>query len=379
MILPDQIGQVVELRRETKLDVLAVGDDIAAPCQHVLRLLGEHHAQHPQRLIPASPVIFKIPVERNLKGRVGQQPLLAVFAEVWQHDRVDAVLLPERSDIGTARANDRGLALPEHPDVGGVGQLHVLRLHARIPDEPLHALKCLRPDHAVQPVFLLIGVLVEASPDLSLHGIDLRDRESLQDLHAGVVVEKVTGKAADSDLLERIACGDEALVIRRQRDAVLFKQIAVRHKPIHLTAQRQPVDRAVRVDKALQVGLIDRSGLLRRGQIHQMAGQVRRIVQRKASAGDDVRQRALFHHEFVEVEIVVAHDELDVHIRQLCLDVGRIGAVERVAPQIHGDGVRLFQIVLPRSKIQREQSRSTEQHGRQHVSSLHSDPLPLRR
>ena len=47
-------------------------------------------------------------------------------------------------------------------------------------------------------------------------------------------------------------------------------------------------------------------------------------MQREPAAGDDIRQTAVLLQKLVKIQIVVADDELDIHIRQLRLDIGRI-------------------------------------------------------
>lgn len=62
-------------------------------------------------------------------------------------------------------------------------------------------------------------------------------------------------------------------------------------------------------------------------------------MQGEAAAGYNVRQTAVFLQEFVKVQIVVAHDKLNVYVRQLRLHVGGVLFVEAVGPQIDLNGV----------------------------------------
>ena len=57
-------------------------------------------------------------------------------------------------------------------------------------------------------------------------------------------------------------------------------------------------------------------------------------MQREAAAGDDVRQTAVLVQKAVEIQIIVADDELDVHVRQLRLDIGGVIFVQRGVPEI---------------------------------------------
>ena len=62
-------------------------------------------------------------------------------------------------------------------------------------------------------------------------------------------------------------------------------------------------------------------------------------MQREPAAGDDIRQTAVLLQKLVKIQIVVADDELNVHIRQLGLDIGGIGLVQVIRPQIHLNGL----------------------------------------
>ena len=62
-------------------------------------------------------------------------------------------------------------------------------------------------------------------------------------------------------------------------------------------------------------------------------------MQREAAAGDDIRQTAVLLQKLIKIQIVVADDELNVHVRQLGLDIRGIGLVQAGAPQIHLNGL----------------------------------------
>lgn len=65
-------------------------------------------------------------------------------------------------------------------------------------------------------------------------------------------------------------------------------------------------------------------------------------MQREPAAGDDIRQTAVLLQEFVEIQIVVAYDEFNIHVRQLRLNIRRIGFVQAVGPQIYLNGLGIF-------------------------------------
>ena len=104
-------------------------------------------------------------------------------------------------------------------------------------------------------------------------------------------------------------------------------------------AYGQPVYTAVLIFKAVEVGIVDSACLVGGGKVHQAVLQGGRIVQGEAAAGYNVRQTAVFLQEFVKVQIVVAHDKLNVYVRQPRLHVGGVLFVEAVGPQIDLNGV----------------------------------------
>ena len=65
-------------------------------------------------------------------------------------------------------------------------------------------------------------------------------------------------------------------------------------------------------------------------------------MQREAAAGDDIRQTAVLLQKLVKIQIVVTHDEFNIYIRQLGLDIGRIGFVQAGTPQIHLNGLGIL-------------------------------------
>ena len=143
-------------------------------------------------------------------------------------------------------------------------------------------------------------------------------------------------------LFERAAGGNEAGVIGRQRNAVFLEQAAVDHEAVRVRADREPADAAVLVFEAVEIGVVDRARLVGRGEVHQTVLQRRGVVQREAAAGDDVRQTAVFVQKFIEIQIIVADDELDVHVRQLRLDIGGVIFVQRGVPEIDLNGLRVL-------------------------------------
>ena len=60
------------------------------------------------------------------------------------------------------------------------------------------------------------------------------------------------------------------------------------------------------------------------------------------AAGDDIRQTAVLLQKLVKIQIVVADDEFNVHVRQLRLNIGRIVFVQAGAPRIHLNSLSVF-------------------------------------
>ena len=109
-----------------------------------------------------------------------------------------------------------------------------------------------------------------------------------------------------------------------------------------IRADRQPVHAAILVFEAVEVGVVHSARLIGHGKVHQAVLQRCRIVQREPAAGDDIRQTAVLLQKLVKIQIVVADDELNVHVRQLGLDIGGIVFVQAGAPQIHLNSLSVF-------------------------------------
>ena len=207
-------------------------------------------------------------------------------------------------------------------------------------NELLHPLKRPRPHGIVQThPHGAGGVAVCGAPLAPFRRGKLGSGKPLQGLHAGVVVGIVGGKAADAQRFKRLTGGNKACVIGGQRDIVLLKKAAVDHKAVGIRTDRQPVHAAVLVFKAVEVGVVHSARLVGHGKVHQAVLQGCSIVQREPAAGDDIRQTAVLLQKLVKIQIVIAHDELNIHIRQLGLHIGCIGPVQAGAPQIHLNGL----------------------------------------
>ena len=343
MVLLDHRTHVLEIIGQTKADVLAVAQKILSVVDDaVLRVLGEHDMEHLHRLCAAGVVLLKIAAERDLEIRGGHQPLLAVLTEERQEGGIDALVLEDLNAHRRAEVHGKlAAAHPVHDAV--VGQRQVSGVQSGVADEVLEVLEGRRPDCVVQTdLFGARRVAVRGAPLAARRRGKLGDRKSLKRLHAGVVVGIVRVKAADAVLFERAAGGNEARVIGRQRNAVFLEQAAVDHEAVRVRADREPADAAVLVLEAVEIGVVDRARLVGRGEVHQAVLQRRGVVQREAAAGDDVRQTAVLVQKPVKIQIVVADDELNVHIRKLRLDIGGVIFVQRGVPQIDLNGLRVL-------------------------------------
>ena len=210
-------------------------------------------------------------------------------------------------------------------------------------NELRHPFKCPRPHGVVQTHPCGAGrVAVGGAPLAPFRRGKLGSGKPLQGFHAGVVVGIIGGKAPDAQRFKRLTGGNKACVIGGQGDIVLLKKAAVDHKAVGIGADRQPVHAAVLVFEAVEVGVVHSTRLVGHGKVHQTVLQRSCIVQREAAAGDDIRQTAVLLQKLIKIQIVVAYDELDVHIRQLGLNIGGIGLVQAGAPQIHLNGLGIF-------------------------------------
>jgi len=337
------IAHVLHVLGQAQGDVLAVAQQVLPVGNDAaLRLLGEHDVQHLHGFFAARGVLLQIAVQRHLEIGGGHDPLFAVLAEEGQEDRVDALIL-KHLDTGRAAKVHGNFSVPEHPGHLVVIQRKIVCREVGIPNELRHPLKRPRPHGVVQTHPFGAGrVAVSSAPLAPICRGKLGSRKPLQRFHAGVVVGIIGGKAADAHLLKRLTGRNEALVIGGQGDTVLLKKAAVDHKAVGIRADRQPVHAAVLVFEAVEVGVVHSARFVGQGKVHQAVLQGSRIVQREAAAGDDIRQTAVLLQKLVKIQIVVAHDEFNIYIRQLGLDIGRIGFVQAGTPQIHLNGLSIL-------------------------------------
>ena len=149
---------------------------------------------------------------------------------------------------------------------------------------------------------------------------------------------------------------------------MLLKQSAVHHKAVGVRAHRQPVDAAILIHEAVEVGIINGARLVAGGKIHQAVLQRLCVMERKPAAGDHIRQLAVFVEEFIEIQIVVSHHKFHVHIRKLGLDVGGVLFIQVRRPQIHLDGFFLILRSPPGAACQEGNAHRQRQQQRSHTS-----------
>ena len=348
MVLFHHRADVLHVLGQAEADVLAVAQQVLSVGDDaVLCALGEHDVQHLHSLFAACAVLLQITVQGDLEIGGGHDPLFAVLAEEGQEGRINALLLKHLHAGGAAEVHGH-FPVPEQAHHVIVSQPKVVCREARILNELGHPLECPRPDRVVQTHPLAVGgVAVGCAPLAPLRSGKLGSRKPLQRLHAGVVVGIIGGKAADAYLLEGLTGRHKAVVIGGQRNVVLLEQAAVDHESVGVGAHRQPVHAAVLIFEAVEVGIVDRARLVGGGKVHQAVLQRCSIVQREAAAGDDVRQAAVLLQKLVEIQIVVAYDKFNVHVRQLRLDIGGIGLVQVTGPQVHLNGLGVFPRLRP--------------------------------
>ena len=343
MVFFHHAADVLQILGQAQGNVLAVAQYVL-PLRDdaVLRLFGEHDVQDLHGFFAARGVLLQIPVQGNLEIGGGHDPRFAVLAEEGQKDRVDALIL-KHLHAGRAAKVHGNFSVPEHPGHIVVIQRKIVCREVGILNELRHPLKRPRPHGVVQTHPCGAGrVAVSSAPLAPICSGKLGSGKPLQRFHAGIVVGIIGGKAADAHFFKRLTGRNEALVIGGQRNIVLLKKAAVDHKAVGIGADRQPVHAAVLVFEAVEVGVVHSARLVGQGKVHQAVLQGSRIVQREAAAGDDIRQTAVLLQKLVKIQIVVAHDEFNIYIRQLGLDIGRIGFVQAGAPQIHLNSLSVF-------------------------------------
>ena len=337
------IAHVLHVLGQAQGDILAVAQHVLSVGNDaVLRILREHDVQHLHGFFAARGVLLEVTVQSDLEIRGGHDPLFAVLAEEGQKNGVDALIL-KHLHAGRATKVHGNFPVAEHPGHTVVIQRKVVCRKMGILNELRHPLKGTRPHGIVQAhPHGAGGVAVSGAPLAPFRGGKLGSGKPLQRFHAGVVVGIIGGKAADAYRFKRLTGSNKACIIGGQGDIVLLKKAAVDHKAVGIRADRQPVHAAVLIFKAVEVGIVHSARLVGGGKVHQAVLQGGSIVQREPAAGDDIRQTAVLLQKLVKIQIIVAHDELNVHIRQLGLDIGCINFVETIAPQIHLNGLGIL-------------------------------------
>ena len=210
--------------------------------------------------------------------------------------------------------------------------MQVILAQAGVPDELLHPFKGRRPDRIVQPDFFVIWVTVGDAPLAPGGRGQFGRRQSLQGFHADVIIIIVSGEPADALCFKGLTGSDKALIVRGEGNVILFKKVFVHHKPVCIRAHRKPVDAAILIHKIGEVCFVDSTCRIGGGKIHQAALQRVCIMQRKTAAGDNVRQSAVFHQKFVEIQVVISHHKFNVDVRELRLEVWRVLIIQACAP-----------------------------------------------
>ena len=314
--------------------ILTVAQGILSGADKILRIGRHHDLQHPHGFIAARLIVFQLAVQRNLKIRRGHQPFLAVIIKKRHKNRVQPLIAVLLHTGGVAKIHSKLLICKQLCN-RIVVILKVAAVQSGIGDELLHPRKHLRPYRFIQPHTGRIGrVGIRRAPLHPCGGGKRRGRQPLQCFHAGVIVGIIRRKAAHTHLRKRLTGSDKAVIVSRQRNIVLFKQAAVDNKAVRIGAYRQPVNAAVLIHIVGEIVVVDCARLVGHSEIHQAALERRGIMQREAAAGDNVRQTAVFLQEFIEIQIVMPHDEFNIHIGQLGLDIGRVGIVEVCCPQV---------------------------------------------
>ena len=185
-------------------------------------------------------------------------------------------------------------------------------------------------------------VTVGGAPFPPCRSRQLGGRQTLQGFHTGVIIKIVCRKTTDSHFIKSPAGRNEAFIIGWQRNLILFKKISVHYEAMRICAHRKPVYAAVLVSETVEVGIIDSTGRIRCGKIHQAVFERTGIVQGEPAAGYYIRQSAVFVEKPVEIQIIIPYYKFNLDIRQLFLDIGCIFFIQLRAPQIHRNRFCIF-------------------------------------
>ena len=158
--------------------------------------------------------------------------------------------------------------------------VQIIRAQTGIPDKLLHAFKSLRPDGIVQTFSLCtFRVTVGSTPPASSCRRQLCCRQTLQCFHTGIIIIIVCSKPTDSYLVKCLTGGNKAIIICRKRDIILFKKIFINHKTVCIRTHRKPVYASILIHKIAEVAVINSTGRIGCGKIHQAVFEGIRIMQ----------------------------------------------------------------------------------------------------
>ena len=99
-----------------------------------------------------------------------------------------------------------------------------------------------------------------------------------------------------------------------------------------IRTHRKPVYAAILILKIVEVSIIDSTGRIGCGKIHQAVFQRTGIMQGKPAAGYDIRQPSVFIQKPVEIQVIIAYYKFHIDIRKLFLDVWCIFFIHACTP-----------------------------------------------
>ena len=294
MVLFHHRAHILQGLREAKRHLLAVAQGILPIADDVLCLRRQHDVQHLDGLFAAGRILIKRLTQCDIEVWRRYQPLLSILIKERLKDGIHP-LITEHLDVHRASKEHRKLLLRKHLYNCFIGELQIAGAQPGILDKLCHGFKGLWPDHGIETLlFLRCRIRILGTPLPALCGRQQRGGEALQGLHAGIVIHIIGIEAADALGLEGLAGGHEARVVRRKRDAILLEEAAVHHEAVGIRRHRKPVDTAVLVCEAREIGVIHRAADIGLRQIHEAVLQRLCVCEGETAAGDDIRKSAVF-------------------------------------------------------------------------------------
>lgn len=169
---------------------------------------------------------------------------------------------------------------------------------------------------------------------------------SLHDFQTGIVRSPVGAEAPDPRIFKTVNGIDKFRVVGRHLNIILFKQIEICDITVYFRTHGKPTDTAVGFTVVLDITAVEDSHDLGPAQIRELIGHMGGIVQRKTTAGNDIRHIfSAFSQVGVIRHRVVSDHKGEFDVGKLLLELG-VSAFCRLQRQTNSLPV-LYRTIFP--------------------------------